>query len=401
MTLDLGQITSQVSAMGATAAQRAAQRASLLPVVRSLLTHYASDPELLTKIERAKDVRGDDLGWFGAIPTHEPIDRVFDSPDMPERLTLAAADGSQIYPDPHGPALYYVINVSSIVLRQGSGETPITGTTPTVCFDDAQLYGEGEQLVSSQLINARRAVAEMAQAARAALAEAQARPTVALIDGSLALNVQHESISAPERERLLGAYLEHLDALKAGGVVVAGFISRPGTTAVAKLLELATYPLDEVAARVKNQKGRPFGGLIVDARLFESMLQPGQRSAVFEMWQGWSRMYGEAGHAPHLFYLNVGAPRQPSLARVEVPEWVARDAGLLGRAHAALVDQCRITQNAYPYVLTRADELAWISSDEKANFERMIGLELMRQGIVVGPSDKAATKAIARYGKRR
>jgi hypothetical protein len=52
-------------------------------------------------------------------------------------------------------------------------------------------------------------------------------------------------------------------------------------------------------------------------------------------------------------------------------------------------------------VLTRADELAVITNAEKANFEQMIGVELLRRGIEARPSDKAATKAFARYGKRR
>jgi hypothetical protein len=33
------------------------------------------------------------------------------------------------------------------------------------------------------------------------------------------------------------------------------------------------------------------------------------------------------------------------------------DSAQLGLAHAALVEQCRVTGNAYPYALTRADEL--------------------------------------------
>jgi hypothetical protein len=69
--------------------------------------------------------------------------------------------------------------------------------------------------------------------------------------------------------------------------------------------------------------------------------------------------------------------------------------------HAVLVEQCRITTIAYPYVLIRADELAVITSDEKANFEHMIGVTLLQQGIEPRPSEKAETKQMARYGKAR
>ena len=396
MTLELSKIADQVSAMGANAAQRLGERESLLPVVRGYLSQFATDPELRTKIDRALEA-----GWFGAIPAFEPIDARFDPPALPHHVNIVAADGSQIYPDSHGVALYYVINVGSIVLRLGSGETPRGDTTPTVCFDDEHLFGEGDQLVSSQLVSARRTVAEITQLAQQATAEANTGATIALIDGNLALNAQHETISAAERERLQAEYIARLDALKLARVATAGFISRSGTTSVTKLLELGAYPLNEVATRVKNQKGRPFSGLIIDTRLFESMLAPGQRSAAFEMRQGWNRMYREAGHAIHLFYLNVGTRSRPSIARVEAPEWVAQDASLLGLAHGAMVEQCRITDIAYPYALTRADELAVITTDEKANFERMIGVEMLRHGIAAGPSEKAATKTMARYGKRK
>ncbi len=395
MTLELSKIAAQISAMGQNAVQRLGERESLLPVVRGYLAQYADDPELQSKLDRAIEA-----GWFGAIPSGEPIDAVFDPPALPDRVNVVAADGSQIYPDPHSLALYYVINVGSIVLRLGSGETPHTKTTPTVCFDEEHLFGDGEQLVSSQLVNARRALAEITQLSQLAVEEA--RPTaIALLDGSLALNVQHETISGAERERLLDGYIARLDALERARVPVAGFISRSGTSSVAKLLELAACPLDEIEARVKNRRGRPFGGLLVDTRLFETLLQPGQRSAVFELRQGWNRMYRDAGHAIHVFYLNVGRSTRPNIARVEVPAWVAQDAALLGLAHAAILDQCHVTENAYPYALTRADELAVISMAEKTRFEQMIGVELLRHGIATGPSEKAATKALARYGKGR
>ncbi|HLF26650.1 MAG TPA: DNA double-strand break repair nuclease NurA [Anaerolineae bacterium] len=395
MTLELNKIRDQLTAMGQTTAQRTLERERLMPEVRDLLSQHADSAELLTKIRRAQAA-----GWFGAIPAAERIDRVFDPPPLPRRMTIIAADGSQIYPDQHGLALYYVINVGSIVLRLGSGATPLCETTPTIGFYDTQLYNDDDLLISSQAINARRAVEEMAQLAKRAGEEAGPAPIVALLDGNLALNAQHETISATERDELLKLYLAGLDTLKSDRVALAGFVARSGTTSVIKLLELATCPLDEVASRVKNRKGRPFSGLIVDTRLFEGMLAPGQRSAAFQMHQGWIRMYGEAGHTIHLFYLNVGAPNHPNIARVEVPGWVAADPELLGLVHGAIVEQCRVTERAYPYVLTRADELAVIRSDEKANFDRLIGVELQQRGIESHPSEKAATKALARYGRR-
>ena len=397
MTLELSKVAARVSDMGRSAAQRASTRASTAPRVRDLLRAHRADSELRAKVERAVKLR-----WVGAIPQAEPLDSAIDPPTLPDRVTLVAADGSQIYPDRHGVALYYVINVGSVVLRLGTGDTPITESEPTVCYDDDDLLGEDDYPAPAQVINARRAVAEMARLATVAVEEAKLAPTVALADGNIALRVQQEGISARERARLEHDYIAQLDRLRGAKIATASFISRPGATSVVRLMQLAEQcTLDTVAEFVKHSKGRPYDG-ISDTPIFDALLAPGQRSAVFRgAATQWSAPYEQAGHTIHFFYLNVGAPAQPNIARVEIPEWVASDSGPLGFAHAALVEQCRVTASAYPYVLTRADELAVITSAEKANFEQMIGVELLRRGVEARPSEKAATKAFARYGKRR
>ena len=397
MTLELSKVAARVSDMGRSAAQRAAARAATAPHIRDLLRAHRANPELREKVERAVRLR-----WVGAIPQDEPLDTAIDPPTLPDRVTLVAADGSQIYPDRHGVALYYVINVGSIVLRLGTGETPITESEPTVCYDDEDLLGEDDYPMPAQVINAQRAVAEMARLAQIAVEEAELATTIALADGNIALRVKQEGISARNRARLEHDYLAQLDRLRRARIATASFISRPGATSVVRLMQLAEEcTLDTVAEFVKHSKGRPYDG-ITDTPVFDALLAPGQRSAVFRAAATqWSAPYEKAGHAIHFFYLNVGTPAQPNIARVEIPEWVASDRAQLGFAHAALVEQCRVTRNAYPYVLTRADELAVITSAEKANFEQMIGVELLRRGVEARPSEKAATKSIARYGKRR
>ena len=373
MTLELSKVAPRVSELGRSAAQRASTRASTAPRIRDLLRAHRVDAELREKVERAVKLR-----WVGAIPQTEPLDGAIDPPALPDRMTLVAADGSQIYPDRHGVALYYVINVGSIVLRLGTGDTPITESEPAVYFDDDDLLGEDDYPAPAQAINARRAVAEMTRLATVAVEEAKLAPTVALADGNIALRVQQEGISARERARLEHDYLAQLDRLRGAKIATASFISRPGATSVVRLMQLAEQcALDTVAEFVKHTKGRPYDGM-TDTPVFEALLEPGQRSAIFRAAATQcSAPYERAGHAIHFFYVNVGAPTQPNIARVETPEWVAHDDDLLGFAHAALVEQCRVTASAYPYVLTRADELAVITSAEKANFEQMICVELL------------------------
>jgi hypothetical protein len=395
MTLELSKVAAQISAMGENAAQRASDRKSILPVVRSLLAEHATNAALRDKVEAAIK-----SGWDGAMPAREPLDAAFEPPALPPQFAVVATDGSQIYPDRHGLALYYVINVGSIVLRLGTGETPLTGTHPLVCFEADQIFDDDQNVVSSQLVNARRAVQEIAQLAQLAVNEAPHAPTIALSDANIALRVKQAGIPGAEGQQLEEDYIRQLDRLRDAHVAMGGFVSRPGATSVIRLLQLATYPPDEVAERLKN-KSRPFGGVVNDTALFENTLEVGQRSAIFELTSQWGKPYKDAGHAIHFFYMKVSSPPQTDVVRIEIPEWMASDPERIGLLHAAIVDQCRITSKAYPYVLTRADELAVITTAEKTRFEQMIGVELLRHGIATGPSEKAATKAFARYGKGR
>ncbi len=86
----------------------------------------------------------------------------------------------------------------------------------------------------------------------------------------------------------------------------------------------------------------------------------------------------------HFFYLDVGRPGRPSLARVEIPAWVAHNPEMLDHLHAALVDQCRILgARPYPYLLHRAHEVALVSMQEKEQVTQMIAAELRRRGVPV------------------
>jgi hypothetical protein len=106
--------------------------------------------------------------------------------------------------------------------------------------------------------------------------------------------------------------------------------------------------------------------------------------------------YAPRGHEVHFFYVNVVEKKQePVIARVEVPAWVARDTEKLDLVHGAVVAQARITGD-YPYALARADELAYISSRERAAFEEMVMTALLRAGVRSAPSPKAHYKRLTR-----
>jgi hypothetical protein len=394
MTLELSKVTSQVAQLGEQAAQRAQRVQQTVPTILRCLAEFAADAELREVVDSA--VRA---GWSGAVPAHEPLDGVYVPDRLPERLTVAAADGSQIYPDRHGIALYYAVNLGGIVLRLGTGAAPQVESEPTLCFEDKLLLDDQENVVASQLINARRSVQELVTLARLACAEAGDAPVVALSDGNIALRVKQESIPAREGEALQAEYMAQLNRLRAAGVTLGSFIARPGTTSVVRLMHLATEcPRDRIAEYVKNRP-RPFEG-INDLPVFKAHLKLGERSAIFKQTTQWSKPYEEAGHAIHFCYVNVSTPEREALARIELPEWVAADPDRVALLHAAVIDQCRVTSEPYPYVLTRADELAVITTREKAALDEMIAAEMLAHNLTALPSEKAATKTFARYGKR-
>ena len=75
-------------------------------------------------------------------------------------------------------------------------------------------------------------------------------------------------------------------------------------------------------------------------------------------------------------------PGRETIARVDIPVWVARDKRAVNELHALLLTQCAMQgRNPYPYALTRADELAYVSGKDKAKLDEMISIELRKKGI--------------------
>ncbi len=394
MSLELNKLTHQVDDLGASAARRVQEIADRLPVARAALNAIGqSDEELRRKVEAALKRR-----WAGAVPTHEPVHSAIPLPAHPERVNVVAADGSQIYPDRHGVALYYLINVGSLVFRHGSGEAPVTASQPEVFYEDADLYEEDGGQIPSVKIDADRDLKELGELARLAAVEAPSAPTLALLDNGLMLYITLQAPNQRLSDEVLAAYLRQLDEFKRSGASIAGVVDRPRAASVMRLLRLAALADDEITEDNLRDLG-PFRHL-VDARLFD-FLRPGERSALFENASPPNQdRYKPAGHSIHFFYLNAGREGKDGLLRIEVPEWVARDAARLDLVHAAIVEQCRVT-DGFPYVLMRAHELAVVTAAERREFDQMVSGMLMRRGLRPSISQKALGKQWTGAGKRR
>ncbi len=390
MALDLGKVTSQIEEMGRVLAERAGRQRKTLPAARELLHRFANRQEELRRIAES-DPGQKQLGC--ASPGDEALDARFPAPSLPGQVTIVASDGSQIYPDQHGMAFYYAVNIGTVVFRHGSGQAPQVASEPALYYTEDQVYPSGSP-VNADRISAQRDLAEMQELARLALEEpAAGPPRVALGDGSLLIWLRRKDIPDEQQDQILADYLGCLDRLRGEDLPVAAFVSRPRSAEVVALLYLAHLEPEERQS-VTKLSDTGFRGL-TDRALF-GFLKPGERSAFFVRGMASNRRFRDRGHAVTFFYLNTGT----DLARVEVPEWVARQPARLDLVHAAVYNQCTFNEG-YPYVLTRADELAVILGDEREALENLIVQAMVRHGMPWPElSRKAQQKQVARWRRR-
>ncbi len=380
MSIDFIQLRQQVQALGENAVIRAGILEERRQKAWQVLQNNAGNQESLRR--KVLAVSAKDIHLRCAIPAEFParppeaLDGHFSAPVLPQKATVLAADGSQITPNHHEPVQYCLINVGAIQMQLGSADHPIP-TVQTELMYDEQLYSERGMITEARLalmrdLSERRRLAELASAAEA--------PVISFTDGPMELWGAKDGES--DFQQSLQEYLNVLTRLYDLGVITAGYVDKPAADLVVRLLEVA---MQDEAETGKTRLASPSSLRgVIDRDLFHSMLAPGERSAVFGIQSGSAQNYrGPLGL--HFFYLNVGREDHPSLARVEIPAWVAQDNDMLGNLHAVLLQQCRIMgARPYPYLLHRAHEAAVVTLDEKEQVTSLISLELRKRGAAVG-----------------
>jgi hypothetical protein len=348
-------------------------------------SHTAEIRERITQAEKLLRT------LYCAKPTHEEILSVHDLPPAPENYTLAAADGSQIAPNRHRPLMFCVINVGLIKVRRGSGLEPEIEIHSSL-LDHELLFGSDGRVIGEDTVALHRDAAE-----RQALLDftgTDTGPVFTLTDGPL--DVYQGVRGIEERHELLSRLNEIYTAMAARGVVNAGYIDKPGSELLSRMLALLQVPPAELS--MWSDQRRTLRG-ISDARLLTQLLQqPGQRSAIFEA-VARNELNKEPRPAVHFFYLNV-SQEQPYLARVEFPAWVSGQPQLVDWLQAVVYQEAQVLdRHPYPYLLHRAHELAVISFEEHEHVEAMLMQHFTQAGVPNGmPSNKDTTKA---FSKRR
>ena len=289
-----------------------------------------------------------------AIPLEEPLNFHAGPGNLStSSVTLIAADGSQIVPDRHAAVLFGLINVGTIILSGQVDEAPRVLTDSVLSFDD-EVVNWTDGLVALQ-----RDLAERKQLL--AISKEYSPPLVTLTDGPLQLWEARESNAVLGYEQALREYLSVLSQLQERGAITAGYVDKPSSNLLVRLLEVADTPKKEFATLHKQH---PLPG-VSDLWLFDQLLQPGERSAVFAL-QSRSKAVYEGSLALHFFYLNVGQAGHPKSARIEIPAWVAQNEVQIDLLHTVLLEQCAILgARPYPYILHRAHEVSCCHTSRK------------------------------------
>lgn len=373
MPVNYQELRKQMKAAGQTLRlrQEAASRAS--DFYEAVLRTEAVSADLKERISDALTARPDTRC---AIPGEESIDSVHPLPPIPPvQIRLLACDGSQISPSRHDEITFGLINTAVVEFIAHSGQTPLIRTrTQLLDFDN---------LPSEDQLGIRRDAEEKRFLAECAAESDRTIPTYAVCDGPLELFSQTPEIR--EYRQLQAKYLEALTQLAESKVPVVGYIDRPRSDPVLKMLDLLENKL------TKEEKNSA-----VDSMIFSRLLGPGERSAVFGINTGLNSELDESLRLC-FFYLNVGRPDHPYISRVELPAWAA-EPPILDLLHAVLMEQCRLLGgHPYPFVLHRAHECAVITMAEKEEVKGLLLREIALNGMPVPEkSNKQIAKDLSR-----
>ena len=415
MPLDSLAVSTQVRQMGELLVSRRAEEERRLKLAQQILADQADRwQELAAFAETTRD--------RVAVPTG-PLDERIPAPPRMASYTALATDGSEIDPDRHGPGgNFFVINIGLARIPYGQpGREVLLRSVSRLGYTDEELFivdpgnPRRQVPVRDRHLDAQRTVDELralADLAETEVAQHGDMPIVALVDGTLLFSVLEERPQDFLRQHFYSEYVAQLDRLRQADVALAAYASRtrgadlmsllralcggdPATCTMCEARQTKMFAPGEDGRRGDKSAARPaplhatcpLRG-ITDAQVLGRGLRQWDRSALLRVRSNvHDPFYGE--HRVYFFLLDTGA----EVARVELPEWVARDRRKLGWVHSALVDQCE-KGFGYPAVLARADDRAVLSSSDRVVLDGLVRQELARRGVLATPSAKLGRKQV-------
>lgn len=396
MSLDLTKVAAQVGSMVARLKASGEDREKRLQNALNILQDKSLDLERLSKKIEASQTTWLVAGLVDGLAPHYP------APPLPPEFSVLATDGSNIDVDRHKSTRCYLINIGSVILRYGAQPEALLDSFPSLYFGDEDLViapdgAKGrEQPVEGALLGIKRGVDECRELAKLAAELPKDSPALALLDGSLILwglagKVYPDFVT----EALLNkGFLRHLEEMRKLNaerhLALASYISFPRSTDVVNALRVALCPheiidTDRLCKECQSRDCDTVAG-VQDRELFASVLAPGERSALFTSQSSIvKKNYG--GHWVYFFYLRV----DDEIARVEIPQWVARDENLLNLTHALVLDQCRRGQG-YPVALSEAHEQAVVTTADKESFWQLVESLMVDEHLPSPTSAKSFSK---------
>ncbi len=331
-----------------------------------------------------------------ALPLEEPA-TIQNPIQRPTPITVAATDGSQIYPDRNIEPLCYLLNVGRIAFQYGTEERPLMDAIPHLYFkgqglDD--LAGLEIEVVGQEIVSALRDELELSTLFEIATSIRKTnRPIVALADGTLIKWMLKRLRKPALEQRLLQRYFDTLEKFKEQKIPLCSYISMPGNTEFINYLSCVKASSNRPSREVEGFEG------ISDRMLFKEVLLPGQRSAVFKSQSLVLKAYPPEQEICY-FYVHVAgdsvntgvnAGVNTEIARVEFPFWLSRQPELLNLIHSTLLSECE-KGGGYPMILSEAHEQAIVRGQERALFYEMIERNMNFEGEHLETSSKQASK---------
>ena len=412
MALDFGETARQLqSAVGGVALVARSRRQRLADTIEQAQALTPAEAAGRTAAAGRRPflfARAGPEGLLGSIP---PPD------DAPADWTAVSVDGSHIDVDRHLPLRCYLINLGGCAIAYGRRPDCRLFSEPTLAAGDADLYlrpsdcpsgsdnAHAESPVAGPLLGALRTVREVERLADAVAELPPDLPALALLDGTLAFwDLQRGNYPGYVSEILIGQRLRRaLARLRAASrhgrpVALAAYTSRPQTTEAAGAVRVSLCDRgDAECARRCNARRSDLmrcdaAAGFDDRDLFTAVLEPGHRSPLYQSGRLASRFaVGRAVGAEwsRFYYINSG----PEIARVEIPDWVADNAPLLGMGHALLARQCDLGFG-YPVVISEAHEQAVVSGRDRDEFRKLAMLLMEQQGLPTPESAKSVSKRL-------
>ncbi|MDO8687153.1 MAG: DNA double-strand break repair nuclease NurA [Dehalococcoidales bacterium] len=394
MSLDLTRVAAQVGGMVARLKADSRERQQRLQQALDTL-HSQTD----TLEHLSKKIAASKTTWLVAGLV-DGLDRHYKAPPLPADFTVLASDGSQIEVDRHRSTRCYLINISGVVLRYGAHPDAVLDNVPCLYAGDADLVimapgGKSrEQPVEGALLGIKRGVAECQRLAELAAELPAGSSSLGLLDGSLilwGLEAYPDFVGELLLEKGFLNYLEDMRKInKDKKLALASYISFPRSSDVVNALRLALCPNDPLdtdrhCPDCATRDCYAVAG-VRDRDIFAHLLDQGERSALFISQSSVVRKhYGE--HQVYFFYLRV----DDEIARVEIPQWVARDENRLNLAHSLILDQCRRGQG-YPVALSEAHEQAVVTMADRENFWALVEESLAGEKMPTPTSGKSQSK---------